>query len=97
MINLGKLYEFEGWDPSYKVIFHANWSDWEESGWVAVMERNGKFYEQRGGYSVMCEDNTDRWDPWEVTQEQALETMLEWAEHEDFTGVEYEYYDDTIG
>ena len=43
---------------------------------------DGKFYEQQGGHSVMVEDNTDRWDPWEVTESDALDTMIEWEEHE---------------
>ena len=82
MINLGKLHDLDGWDPAFEVIFYAAWSDYEESGWVAIMSHNGLYYEQRGGYCVMAEDNRDYWDPSEITEDQELETMIEWHEHD---------------
>lgn len=97
MINLGKLYEFEGWDPSYEVIFLGAWSDYEESGWVAVMHRNGRYYEQHGGYCVMAEDNTDYWDPYPVSEDQAIETMIEWHEHDQTDCLFYHDHSGDIG
>ncbi len=74
--------EIDGWDPSYKVIFYAEWSDYEENGWVAILEHNGYFYEQNGGYSVFSDDNTDRWQPQIITEDDAIQIMLDWEEHE---------------
>lgn len=82
-INLNELHNITGWDPSYEVIFHASWSGYEENGWLAIMQKGTQFYSQTGGYCVMTDDNTDRWDPTLISEDVALELMLEWANDED--------------
>ena len=82
MVNLNEEYSITGWDPSYKVVFHASWSDYEESGWIAIMENGHRFYSQTGGYCVMADNGEDRWDPQLISEDEAIELMLEWEEHE---------------
>ncbi len=77
------LAELSGWDPStWEIVFYAAWCDYEEYGWYSILRHNGYFYGQGGGHCVMSEDNSDKWDPLPVTQDEALEIMLSWEEHE---------------
>ena len=82
MIDVNEEFGITGWDPSYEVVFRACWSDYEENGWIVIMKKGHRFYSQTGGYCVMCEDNTDRWDPQLISEDEAIELMLEWEEHE---------------
>ena len=73
------LSELPGFDPSYTCVYYNNWSSYEESGWLAIAEKNSQYYRIRGGYSVMAEgDQNDIWDPEPITEDEALEDMLEW-------------------
>lgn len=66
------------------LIFYAWWVDYEEGGWVIICEKDGKYYCQEGGHSVMCETETsNKWNPEPISEEEALALMLEWAEDED--------------
>jgi len=77
------LADLQGWDPTqWKIVFYAEWCDYEENGWHSVLLHNGQLYVQGGGHSVMSDDNRDRWDPWPVTEDEALEIMLSWEENE---------------
>ena len=80
-----ELPDIDGYDPEYQPIFHAGWYGYEESSWVWIFERDGKYYDLTGGYSVMCEgDQNTVWsDLREITEDIALEIMLDWDEHED--------------
>lgn len=67
------LTRIRGYDPSYSVAYANNWCTYEESGWLAVLERDGMYFELRGGYSVMGEGSQDtEWEPYPVTLEDAL-------------------------
>ena len=65
-------------DYTFQIVYYGDWSDYEESGYMFVLEKDGQYYIQQGGYSVMAEDNTPYWDPWPCTEEQALKEMLDW-------------------
>jgi hypothetical protein len=72
----------EAYDTDYMPIWHAEWSDYEEWGWIYILEKDGRFYEQTGGYSVMSSDNTPYWAPREITYEEMCEILDEWHEIE---------------
>ena len=64
------------------LIFYGWWADYEEDGWVIICEKEGQYYTQEGGHSVMGNSEEQlNLDP--ITEEEALELMVEWAEHED--------------
>ena len=71
-----------GADLSYTIVFSADWSGYEDSGYQFILEKDGQYYDLSGGTSCMAEDNTPAWDPFPVSPDQALAIMLEWAEHE---------------
>lgn len=66
-------------------VYFRSWSGYEEYGHMAIVQHTGtnQLYVQRWNYSVMAEDNTMNWDPWEVTEEEAIEEMLEWDQEVD--------------
>lgn len=65
--------EIDDYDPSYSVAYTNSWRTYEEFGWLAILERDGIYFELRGGYSVMGEGSQDtEWDPFPVTLEHAL-------------------------
>lgn len=69
----------------FSLVFYAWWADYEEDGWIIIAEKDGRHYYQEGGHCVM-DDRPDYqvvWQPEPVTQEDALQLMLEWEEHED--------------
>lgn len=67
----------------YQLVFHAYWSDWEEDGWIVICEKGGQYYYQEGGHCVMVENHDENFAPEPISQEEALQLMLEWEEHED--------------
>ena len=69
-------------DDSYEMIFYASWSDYEEFGWLAILQKNSQFYLQSGGYCVMSDGNVDAWFPQQISVEEALEYMIEWEKWE---------------
>lgn len=71
------LTRIHGYDPSYIVAYANNWCTYEETGWLAILEREGVYFELRGGYSVMGEGSQDaEWEPYPITLEYAL-TQIE--------------------
>jgi hypothetical protein len=62
------------------VMFEASWSTYEEHFHVRIWEQNGKLFKRTKGHSVMIGDYNVKC---EVTQEEAMETMLEYADCED--------------
>jgi hypothetical protein len=76
------LAEIAGYDPTYEIIHHAAWCDYEENGWMFILRKDQQLYLLTWSYSVMAEDNTPEWRPMTVSEEEALEVMIEWEEHE---------------
>ena len=73
------LSELPGFDPTYTCVYFNSWSSYEESGWLAIVEKNSQYFELRGGYSVMAEGNQDDvWDLHPISEDEALEDMIEW-------------------
>jgi len=66
----------DAYDPTFVPVWHASWSDHEECGWIYLLEKDGQHYLQQGGYSVMAEDNTPFWNPWRVSEAEALDEMI---------------------
>jgi hypothetical protein len=77
------LAEIEGYDPTYEILHHVSWSDYEESGWMFILRKDGQHYLLDHMYSVMADDNTPEWYPCPVSEDQAFAEMLEWEHHED--------------
>lgn len=77
------LAEIAGYDPTYEIVHHAAWSDYEESGWMFILRKDGQHYLLLHTYSVMADDNTPEWRPMTVSEAEALEVMMEWEQHED--------------
>lgn len=71
------------YDPGFVPVWHAAWSDYEECGWIYVLERDGRYFVQEGGYSVMADDNTPCWHPYEVSDGRLWEILVDWEEHLD--------------
>lgn len=66
-----------GYDPTYEVMYYNRWSDYEESGWLAILAKGDSLFEIRGGYSVMGEgDQADTWDLDPITQDEAMEQIF---------------------
>ena len=66
------------YDSSMVPVWYSYWSDYEENGWSYVLEKDGQFYILSYRYSVMADDNECHWDPYPVTEAEALEHMLSW-------------------
>ena len=62
------------------VIFEAGWSTHEEYAHVRIYEQDGRYFERCRGHNVYQGDYRIRR---EVTQDEALETMLDMADCED--------------
>ena len=71
------------YDPAYVPVWHASWCDYEESGWIYVLQKGTQYYVVQGGYSVMAEDNTSCWAPMPVGDAELWEILLDWEEHLD--------------
>jgi hypothetical protein len=72
------LSEISGYDPSYDLVYYNSWSSYEESGWLAILEKNFQFFIITGGYSVMCEGPQD--DVWQldpIAYEQAIQEIID--------------------
>lgn len=75
------LSQIPGFDASYDVIYYNSWSTYEESGWLAILHKGDSYFELSGGYSVMAEGpQDDTWDPNPITQEDALQEMIDMDE-----------------
>lgn len=66
-----------GYDPSFEPIHYDEWSDYEESGWLCILRKDGQLYTMQGGHCVMASsDYVDTFSPHPVSEEEALEDML---------------------
>lgn len=85
-MGIEHLSAIPGYDPSFEVIYYNYWSDYEENGWMAILYRNGDYFLINGGYSVMSNDNDDRWFLCPQAEHEALQEIEEYeemlAEHE---------------
>lgn len=72
------LEEISGYDPDFEIVHHASWSTYEEYGWIFILRKDNQLYALEYQYSVMSDDNSVRWDPYPITEDQALELILEW-------------------
>lgn len=71
---------YPGYDRSYVPIYHESWTTYEENGWVFILERLGQLYSLEYQYSVMSDDNSVIWNPYPITDQQALDLIDEWDE-----------------
>jgi hypothetical protein len=71
----------DNYDPEYIPIMHAGWQDYEECGWLYVLQKDNQYYVLKYAYSVMSDDNTAYWEPYAVNEDQLWEILLEWEEH----------------
>lgn len=77
------LEELEGYDPTYDIIHHAEWCGCEDGGWMFVLRRDGQLYLQMHINAAGAYDNTPHWRPMPITEDEALQVMMEWEDHED--------------
>jgi hypothetical protein len=65
-------------------LYFRSWSDYEEYGHMVIVQHTGtgQLYIQRWSYSVFGDhhDNTQEWCPWMVTEEEAIQEMIEYDE-----------------
>jgi hypothetical protein len=70
----------------YNLVFFAWWADYEEDGWVVIGEKDGRYYCQEGGYSVMDFTHPEPvWNPWPIDEDEALRLMELWENDEDYS------------
>jgi hypothetical protein len=77
---LDELSEMPGYDASYSLAYHNSWSDYENSGWLAIFKRNGEFFKCDGGYSPEVGDIEERLVYEPVSLEQAREEINSFEE-----------------
>lgn len=65
------------------LLFFAAWADYEEDGWVVICEKDGKYFYQEGGHCVMVGYQPFEFDLLEISEEEVLDLMEEWEEHEE--------------
>lgn len=61
---------------AYVIQYFDSWSTYEENGWMFILEKDKQFYMLFYQYSVLSDDNRVRWEPYEVTEEEAIQEML---------------------
>lgn len=76
--------QYPEFSDEYYVDFFGDWSTYEENGWMAILEKDGKFYQLSYQYSVMVDDNRVSWEldfnPDPISVEYALSEIEEWEE-----------------
>lgn len=72
---IDELSEMPGYDASYVLEYHGHWSDFEDSGWLAIFSRNGKYFMCDGGYSPEVGDVEERLTYEPISVEKALEEI----------------------
>ena len=77
------LEEIPGYDPDFEIVHHASWSTYEEHAWMFILRKDSQLYALEYQYSVMADDNSVIWDPYPITDDQALQLMSEWEETEE--------------
>lgn len=72
---INELSTMKGFDASFVLDYYNAWSDYEDSGWLAIFERNGQYYQCDGGYSPEAGDIEEvlLYEP--ISIEQALEEI----------------------
>lgn len=75
---------FTDYDPSYKIVFVGEWSDYEENGWIFIFCKDQQYFYLQGGYCLMVGWSPDPLfsDIDELTADEAIGMMLEWADVE---------------
>jgi hypothetical protein len=64
-----------------ELIFRASWADYEESFVVEIFKQNDKYYVKYDGHCVL--DPNAKSELEEISHNEALEIMLEYADIED--------------
>lgn len=62
------------------VIYHNDWSTYEENGWVVVFDFFGEMFEWSYEYSVFAEDNSVHFDPCVIDEDQLASIKKYWDE-----------------
>ena len=66
-----------GYDESYVVRYFSSWSSYEDYAWMAIFEKEGKFYEMSGGYAAGASANPQDFQEFsEAIYEIDLETAI---------------------
>ena len=71
--------EYPGQDTDAHVIqYFDSWSDYEENGWMFILEKDKQLYILHYAYSVYGDrvSNTPYWDLIPVTEDEAIQEML---------------------
>jgi hypothetical protein len=71
------------YNAEFVPVWHAAWSDYEESAYIYILQKGDQYYVQQGGYSVVADDNTDYWSPYPVSDAELWEILVDWEEHLD--------------
>lgn len=71
------LAKITGYDPSYEVVHFDSWADYEESGWMFVLRKNGTYFSLTHMYSVYGQDDPE-WLLSPISEDQALDMMVDW-------------------
>lgn len=72
---------FQNYDPSYEILFQDDWSGYEDSGWLFLFERDGKYYRIEGGTSALCYNDSPpnfKDELEEITADEVLASLEEW-------------------
>ena len=64
---------------STPILFEGSWSDDEEYAWVRIYQQGDRIYAKVRGHSIFGGDYASRR---EITQDEGLELMLEYADCE---------------
>jgi len=84
--------EIKGYDPTYKYVFSASWSDYEDYAWIYIFEKDGKYYSLEGGqcsgagYGYFSTEWDHDWQFLEYltdSQDEVLQVMMDWQDCED--------------
>lgn len=65
------------------VLFYGAWQDYEESGWQIIFGLEEQLYIEEYRYCVMADSNEYKFDPAEITLEQAKEYASWWRDNPD--------------
>jgi len=71
---------FTGYDPSYNLIFQAEWSSWEEHGFVFLFEKDNRYFSIEADQNAMNCHLELSWDQnlCELDESEAIDLMIEW-------------------
>jgi hypothetical protein len=82
-VNLRELYPDVPAD--FEEVWYVDWADYEEYGHLIIVRCNltGQLFQQQWAYSVMVHpaENPMEWNPWPVSEQEAMELLLEWEYH----------------